>query len=48
MTFEWCSGANFAQICKMTEAYEGSLIRTLRRLNELLKQMAKASKTIGN
>lgn len=48
VTYEWCSGANFSQICKMTESYEGSLIRTLRRLNELLKQMATAAKAIGN
>lgn len=48
MTYEWCSGAHFSQICKMTESYEGSLIRTLRRLHELLKQMATAAKAIGN
>jgi ATP-dependent RNA helicase DOB1 len=32
----------------MTDTYEGSIIRTLRRLNELLKQMANASNLIGN
>jgi len=32
----------------MTDTYEGSIIRTLRRLNELLKQMANASNIIGN
>jgi ATP-dependent RNA helicase DOB1 len=46
--YEWCNGANFAQLCKMTDTYEGSIIRTLRRLNELLKQMASASNIIGN
>jgi ATP-dependent RNA helicase DOB1 len=32
----------------MTDTYEGAIIRTLRRLNELLKQMANASNIIGN
>jgi ATP-dependent RNA helicase DOB1 len=48
VAYEWASGASFSQICKMTEAYEGSIIRTFRRLNELLKQMSKVSKEIGN
>lgn len=46
--YEWCNGANFATLCKMTDTYEGAIIRTLRRLNELLKQMANASNIIGN
>jgi ATP-dependent RNA helicase DOB1 len=33
---------------KMTDVYEGSLIRVFRRLEELLRQMAQASKVIGN
>lgn len=44
----WCKGATFSQICKMTEIYEGSIIRCMRRLEELLRQMVQASKTIGN
>ena len=48
VTYEWCNGADFGTICKMTDSYEGSVIRTLRRLNELLKNMATASRVIGN
>ncbi|KAF2461620.1 ATP-dependent RNA helicase DOB1 [Lineolata rhizophorae] len=48
LVFEWCKGATFGQICKMTEVYEGSLIRLFRRLEELLRQMAAASKVMGN
>ncbi|CAN6612484.1 ATP-dependent RNA helicase DOB1 [Trichomonascus vanleenenianus] len=48
VVFEWAKGATFAQICKMTDVYEGSLIRMFRRLEELLRQMAQAAKTIGN
>jgi len=32
----------------MTEVYEGSLIRLFRRLEELLRQMAQASKVMGS
>ena len=36
----WCSGAPFSTICKMTDIFEGSIIRIFRRLEELLRQMA--------
>lgn len=32
----------------MTEVYEGSLIRTFRRLEECLRQMAEAAKVMGS
>lgn len=32
----------------MTDVYEGSLIRLFRRLEELLRQMAQASKVMGS
>ncbi len=32
----------------MTDVYEGSLIRTFRRLEELIRQMAQASKVMGS
>ena len=33
---------------KMSNAYEGSLIRLFRRLEELLRQMAEAAKVMGS
>lgn len=48
VVYAWCQGAKFSKICKMTDAFEGSIIRCLRRLEELLRQMAQASKSIGN
>lgn len=33
---------------KMTDVYEGSLIRVFRRLEENLRQMAEASKVMGS
>lgn len=48
VVFQWARGATFAQICKMTDVFEGSLIRIFRRLEELLRQMSSAANTIGN
>ncbi|TFK65981.1 antiviral helicase [Pluteus cervinus] len=45
---QWCRGASFSEICKLTDQFEGSLIRVFRRLGELLRQMAQAAKVIGN
>eukprot|EP01039_Chlorochromonas_danica_P005291 gene5291-5826_t len=48
VTYAWAQGAKFADICKLTEVFEGSIIRSLRRLEELLRQLASASGAIGN
>lgn len=48
VTHAWCRGALFTQICKMTDVYEGSIIRTFKRLEEMIKQMEMAAKVIGN
>lgn len=32
----------------MTKAFEGSIIRAIRRLEELLRQLTLAAKSIGN
>ncbi|KAJ7594571.1 rRNA-processing arch domain-containing protein [Mycena floridula] len=45
---QWCRGASFSEICKLTDVFEGSLIRVFRRLGELMRQMAQAAKVIGN
>ncbi|KAH9919459.1 antiviral helicase [Epithele typhae] len=45
---QWCRGASFSEICKLTDQFEGSLIRVFRRLHELIRQMAQAAKVIGN
>ncbi|KIM54699.1 hypothetical protein SCLCIDRAFT_1221714 [Scleroderma citrinum Foug A] len=45
---QWCRGASFAEICKLTDQFEGNLIRVFRRLGELLRQMTQAAKVIGN
>jgi len=48
VVYAWSQGAKFIQISKMTDIFEGSIIRAFRRLDELLKQMCAAAKSIGN
>ncbi len=31
IVFAWCNGAKFADVCAMTKAYEGTIIRVIRR-----------------
>ncbi|KAJ2948128.1 hypothetical protein O0L34_g9927 [Tuta absoluta] len=44
----WAKGSSFLQICKMTDVFEGSIIRCMRRLEEVLRQLCQAAKNIGN
>jgi len=48
VVYAWCRGASFAEVCTMTHIFEGSIIRCMRRLEELLRQLANAAKAIGN
>ncbi len=44
----WISGFSFADLCNSTGTFEGSIIRNLKRLEELLRQLATAAGVIGN
>ena len=46
--YAWCKGVKFIEVQKLTETYEGTTIRALRRLEELVRQLSSASKAIGN
>jgi ATP-dependent RNA helicase DOB1 len=46
--YAWANGAKFLDVCKMTDVFEGSIIRYFRRLEELLHQLQQAAKAIGN
>ena len=46
--YAWSQGATFQEICKMNDIFEGSIIRIIRRLYELLQELVKAAKSIGN
>merc|ERR1711976_365188 len=47
LTYAWCQEKSFAEVMKMTSVYEGSVIRMLRRLEELLRQCMAAAKCLG-
>ena len=48
VVYAWCRGATFLDVCNMTLTFEGSIIRCMRRLEELLRQLCNAAKAIGN
>lgn len=48
VVWQWVHGARFAKICTLTDVFEGSIIRCMRRLEELLRQLSVAAKAIGN
>ena len=45
--YAWSSGSKFVEICKMTDIFEGNIIRVIRRLEELLRQLAAAATATG-
>ena len=47
----WINGEKtFAEICddKISDIYEGSLVRTIRRLDELIKELILCADLLGN
>ncbi|KAF1757967.1 hypothetical protein GCK72_014425 [Caenorhabditis remanei] len=45
---QWVNGASFNEIVKTTDVFEGSIIRCLRRLEEVLREMINAAKACAN
>ncbi|CAI4224198.1 unnamed protein product [Auanema sp. JU1783] len=48
VVYNWANGMSFAEIVKTTDVFEGSIIRCLRRLEEVLREMINASKAMAN
>ena len=48
VVYAWANGSTFASLTKMCELFEGSIIRAIRRLSELLDELQSAAKAIGN
>ncbi|KAL2630865.1 hypothetical protein R1flu_015551 [Riccia fluitans] len=46
--YSWSKGAKFADLCEMTDIFEGSIIRAARRLDEFLNQLRGAAQAIGD
>ncbi|KAF3437280.1 hypothetical protein FNV43_RR20033 [Rhamnella rubrinervis] len=45
--YNWSKGASFADVIQMTDIFEGSIIRSARRLDEFLNQLRDAAKAVG-
>ncbi|TXG49216.1 hypothetical protein EZV62_025091 [Acer yangbiense] len=43
----WSKGASFAEVIQMTDIFEGSIIRSARRLDEFLNQLRGAAQAVG-
>merc|ERR1719433_2384101 len=44
----WVEGRSFRECTEMTDDFEGNIVRMLRRIEELLRQLIDAVKAIGN
>ncbi|KAJ3115132.1 ATP-dependent RNA helicase mtr4 [Phlyctochytrium bullatum] len=45
---EWCNGASFAKICKLMDTYEGGIVRSFHKLEELLRQLIESASCMQN
>lgn len=48
LALKWCDGVSFRELMEGTEMFEGSVVRTLRRLEELLREVQTAAHNISN
>ena len=49
VAFEWSKGEkSFAEVCDMTDVFEGAVVRSLRRLVELLDNLHGCLEALGD
>ena len=48
IVYRWCTGAGFAELLANTTLFEGTIIRAVRRLDELLVQLSDAASSVGD
>jgi ATP-dependent RNA helicase DOB1 len=48
ITYDWCKGLSFPEIMADTDLFEGGVIRIMRRLEELMRELVQAAEAIGN
>jgi ATP-dependent RNA helicase DOB1 len=48
VVYLWSKGMSFQSICDATDVFEGSVVRALRRLFELLDSLDQASTVVGD
>jgi len=47
VVYEWACQKDFAEVCQLTDAQEGSIVRTILRLDILLRDLKSACKVMG-
>lgn len=48
VVYQWARGVPFSEITNMTSVQEGSIVRTITRLDELCRDFRNASRVVGN
>ena len=48
VVYEWARGVPFATICTLTDVEEGTIVRTITRLDETCREVRNAARIIGN
>ncbi len=48
VVYEWAKGVPFKNICELTLVQEGSIVRTITRLDELCREVRNCSRIVGN
>ena len=48
VVYAWAMGKTFAEICELTPVMEGSIVRTILRLDEQCRMVRNAARVMGN
>ena len=48
VVYEWASGLPFSKICEHTDVMEGSIVRTIIRLEETCREFKDAARVMGD
>jgi antiviral helicase SKI2 len=48
VVYEWAQGTPFNDICRLTDVMEGSIVRTIVRLDETCREFRDAARVMGN
>jgi len=48
VVYEWALGMPFKTICDLTDAQEGTIVRTITRLEELCREVRNCARVVGN
>lgn len=46
--FQWASGASFQEVCSLTDLFEGQVVRVIRHVADVLRQLSGAAKLLGD